>query len=74
MFYQLRYFNPSASDATISSQAGFLVGAKTIAQVSTGIIWGRIADTDWVGRKIVLTIGLLSAGEVLRYISDQKTP
>ena len=64
MFYQLRFFNASASDATISTQSGVLIAAKTAAQVCTGIAWGRIADAAWVGRKLVLVIGLLSAGQL----------
>lgn len=64
MFYQLRFFDQSASDATVSTQAGILTGAKTAAQVCTGIIWGRVADKDWVGRKPVLMLGLLSAGQL----------
>ena len=60
MFYQLKFFNPANTDATISFQAGILVGAKTAAQVCTGMLWGRFADSDWGGRKSVLTIGLVS--------------
>ncbi|OCK78866.1 MFS general substrate transporter [Lepidopterella palustris CBS 459.81] len=60
MFYQLKFFNPSASDASISTQAGILVGAKTAAQVCTGMLWGRLADSDLGGRKAVLFIGLTS--------------
>ncbi|KUJ14606.1 MFS general substrate transporter [Mollisia scopiformis] len=62
MFYQLRYFNPSASESLISTQAGILVGSKTAAQVCTGMLWGRLADSEWGGRKSVLMIGLLSSG------------
>ena len=60
MFYQLKFFDPSASGATISTQAGIIVSAKTAAQVITGMFWGRLADSDWGGRKLVLTVGLLS--------------
>jgi MFS family permease len=60
MFYQLKFFDPNLSDAAISAQAGFLIGAKTAAQVCTGIIWGRVADSENGGRKAVLLIGLLS--------------
>lgn len=59
MFYQLKYFDPSASAAKISTQAGIIVGAKTAAQVCSGVPWGRLADSDWAGRKTVLLIGLL---------------
>jgi MFS family permease len=60
MFYQLKFFDPSASGAAISTQAGIMVSAKTAAQVITGMFWGRLADSDWGGRKLVLTVGLLS--------------
>jgi MFS family permease len=62
MFYQLRFFNPSAPDALISTQAGIIVGSKTAAQVCTGMLWGRLADSEFGGRKTVLMIGLLSSG------------
>ncbi|KAI9820715.1 MAG: hypothetical protein M1827_005085 [Pycnora praestabilis] len=65
MFYQLKFFDPSASDARISTQAGIIVGAKTAAMVCTGIIWGRLADSEWGGRKMVLMIGLLSSGRFI---------
>merc|ERR1712000_653269 len=32
MFYQLKFFDPSLSDAAISAQAGFLISAKTAGQ------------------------------------------
>ncbi|OCL13443.1 MFS general substrate transporter [Glonium stellatum] len=60
MFYQLRFFDPSAPAGTISTQAGIIVSARTAAQVITGMFWGRLADSDWGGRKLVLTVGLLS--------------
>ncbi|ORY18286.1 major facilitator superfamily domain-containing protein [Clohesyomyces aquaticus] len=62
MFYQLKFFDPSASDARISTYAGFLVGARTAAQVFTGMIWGRVADSEVGGRKAVLFVGLVSCG------------
>ena len=61
MFYQLKFFDPSASDSIISSQAGILIGAKTAAQVCTGMLWGRLADSELGGRKMTLMIGLLSS-------------
>ena len=63
MFYQLKFFNPAISDALLSTQAGIIVGAKTAAQVCTGMLWGRLADSEWGGRKTVLIIGLLSSGK-----------
>ena len=65
MFYQLKFFDPTASDATISTQAGFIISAKTAAQVCTGVFWGRLADSDRIGRRTVLLVGLLSSGMLL---------
>lgn len=59
LFYQLRSFDPSLPDSTISAQAGILQGSFTAAQFVTAIWWGRLADTEWMGRKKVLIIGLL---------------
>ena len=59
MFYQLRSFDPGLPDSTISSQAGILQGSFTAAQFITAMVWGRIADSDKVGRKRVLLVGLL---------------
>ena len=59
MFYQLRSFNTSLPDSTISAQAGLLQGSFTAAQFTTAMLWGRMADSEKVGRKRVLLIGLL---------------
>ncbi|EKG11801.1 hypothetical protein MPH_11297 [Macrophomina phaseolina MS6] len=59
MFYQLKSFDPSLPDSTISSQAGILQGAFTATQFITAILWGRVADAEWAGRKKVILIGLL---------------
>lgn len=59
MFYQLRSFDPALPDSTISSQAGVLQGSFTAAQFVTAIFWGRMADSEKMGRKRVLLIGLL---------------
>ncbi|KAI6092014.1 MFS general substrate transporter [Hypoxylon rubiginosum] len=58
MFYQLQWFDPSLSDAVISSQAGILHASFTAAQFFTAMIWGRVADSTWAGRKTVILIGL----------------
>ncbi|KAI1750537.1 major facilitator superfamily domain-containing protein [Xylaria castorea] len=58
VFYQLKSFDDSLSDAQISSQAGLLQGAFTGAQVLTAFLWGKAADASWCGRKNVLIIGL----------------
>ncbi|KAL0261476.1 hypothetical protein SLS55_002906 [Diplodia seriata] len=59
MFYQLKSFDPSLPDSTIASQAGILQGAFTATQFVTAVLWGRIADAEWAGRKKVILIGLL---------------
>ena len=58
MFYQLQSFDPSLPTSTISAQAGMLQGSFTAAQFVTAILWGRMADAEWGGRKRVLLIGL----------------
>lgn len=62
MFYQLKSFNPSLPSSTISAQAGMLQGSFTAAQFVTAIPWGRMADSEWGGRKRVLLIGLAGTG------------
>src|SRR5271163_3055578 len=62
MFYQLKSFSPTADDGEISSQAGVLQGVFTAAQIFTGILWGRVADQPWSGRKRVILIGLMGQG------------
>lgn len=59
MFFMLRSFDPSLSDSSIASQAGFLAGGFTAAQCLTAIVWGNVAGWPSVGRKNVLIIGLL---------------
>ena len=62
MFYQLRSFDPSLPTSSISAQAGMMQGSFTAAQFLTAILWGRLADTERVGRKMVLLIGLAGTG------------
>ncbi|KAJ8112929.1 hypothetical protein ONZ43_g5272 [Nemania bipapillata] len=59
MFYQLRWFDPTLPDAVISAQAGILHASFTAAQFFTAMLWGRVADSKYVGRKKVIMIGLL---------------
>ncbi|KAH7024045.1 major facilitator superfamily domain-containing protein [Ilyonectria destructans] len=61
LYFQLQHFDPSASPATISAQAGIIIGAKTAAHVCTGLIWGRLADWEYCGRKTVIVFGLLAS-------------
>ncbi|CAM1501091.1 Fc.00g102530.m01.CDS01 [Cosmosporella sp. VM-42] len=58
MFYQLKWFSPTLPDSTISAQAGVLHASFTAAQFLTAMIWGRVADSKFAGRKTVLLIGL----------------
>ncbi|EXJ87094.1 hypothetical protein A1O3_04052 [Capronia epimyces CBS 606.96] len=62
MFYQLQSFSPSAPDSQISFEAGVLQGVFTAAQIVTGIVWGRVADSPAVGRKGVLLVSLTGQG------------
>ena len=59
MFHQLQSFDRSAPDSEISFQTGVLQGVFSSAQVFTGVLWGRVADAPWGGRKFVLLIGLI---------------
>lgn len=59
LFYQLKSFDPSLPDSTISRQAGIFQGSFTAAQFLTSVWWGRAADSHWVGRKRVLLVGML---------------
>jgi hypothetical protein len=59
MFYQLKNFDPSLPDSTISAQAGMMQAAFTVTQFVTAIAWGRAADSERIGRKTVLMIGLM---------------
>ncbi|KAF2227577.1 major facilitator superfamily domain-containing protein [Elsinoe ampelina] len=62
MVHQLKSFDPSLPDSTISHQAGVLLGSFTAAQIITSILWGRLADKPAIGRKLVLNIGLVGTG------------
>ncbi|KAK5108424.1 hypothetical protein LTR62_008311 [Meristemomyces frigidus] len=63
IFYQLKTFHvpgtPPPSDATVATQAGILAAAFTGAQMCTAVMWGRLADSEAMGRKRVLLIGIL---------------
>ncbi|KAH8170603.1 major facilitator superfamily protein [Sarocladium implicatum] len=58
LFYQLKWFDESLPDATISVQAGTLTASFTAAQFLTAMLWGRVADSPRAGRKTVILIGL----------------
>ncbi|KAI9691404.1 MAG: hypothetical protein M1820_009676 [Bogoriella megaspora] len=56
LFYQLRWFDPSLPDSTISWQAGIVQASFSAAQFFTAALWGKAADH--IGRKPVVLIGL----------------
>lgn len=64
----MRYLSPEASQADLSTHAGIVVSANTLAKVVTSILWGKLADSR--GRKGVLLVGLISSGEQLPMISS----
>jgi MFS family permease len=59
LFYQLQSFDKTLPDATISYQAGVIQAAFPFAQFLTAMLWGRVADSEYGGRKRVVYIGLL---------------
>lgn len=59
LYYQLQSFDPSLPDSTISYQAGIIQAAFPFAQFLTAILWGQFADSEYGGRKRVISIGLL---------------
>lgn len=61
MFYQLKSFDPNLPEPSIYLQAGLLQASFTAAQFLTAMLWGRFADADRGGRKMVLLIGILGA-------------
>jgi MFS family permease len=58
MFYQLKSFDESLPDPVIATQAGLMASSFTGAQFLTAMMWGRISDASWGGRKTVLLIGI----------------
>lgn len=61
-YYQLKSFGTDLPEETLSWQSGIASGSFSAAQIFTAIIWGRIADAEWGGRKRVLLIGLWGTG------------
>lgn len=59
MVHQLKSFDAALPDSSISHQAGVLQGSFTAAQIVTAVVWGRVADAPWCGRKRVLLVGLV---------------
>lgn len=61
MFFMLQSFDPSLSDAEISTQAGILAGGFTAAQCLTAVWWGKAADSKRIGRKNIVLVGLVGS-------------
>ncbi|KAF2205348.1 MFS general substrate transporter [Delitschia confertaspora ATCC 74209] len=59
LFYQLKSFDPSLPDSTVSFQAGLIQAAFPGMQFLTAMLWGRYADSEYGGRKKVILLGLL---------------
>lgn len=59
IYHQVQSFSPDAPESLISRQTGIVQAAFTGAQFCTAILWGRLADSDRIGRKRVLLCGLL---------------
>ncbi|KAI0975547.1 major facilitator superfamily domain-containing protein [Xylaria arbuscula] len=58
-YYQLKSFNPSATEQILSWQTAVALASFTASQACTAIPWGYVADAKWGGRKNVLLIGLI---------------
>ncbi|KAI0432000.1 major facilitator superfamily domain-containing protein [Xylaria sp. FL1042] len=58
-YYQLKSFNPSATEEVLSWQTGVALASFTASQACTAIPWGYVADAKWGGRRNVLLIGLI---------------
>lgn len=72
MFYQLKWFDPTLPDSVISGQAGMLHASFTAAQFLTAMLWGRVADSAYFGRKTVLMIGLTGASMSPSHVSRRR--
>jgi MFS family permease len=57
--YQLKSFDASQPDSVISAQPGWITAGFTAAQFCTAFAWGRAADSEIFGRKVVILLGLL---------------
>ncbi|KAI4131410.1 MAG: hypothetical protein LQ338_001237 [Usnochroma carphineum] len=58
MFTMIQWFDATLSDGVVASKAGLLAASFEASQAVTGIIWGRLADKPWMGRKKVLLVGI----------------
>ncbi len=56
IYYMVEDFNITDDKTKISVYAGMVTSAFTLAEFSTGVLWGRLSDR--IGRKPVLLTGL----------------
>lgn len=56
IYYMVDDFNITEDPNKISVYAGMVTSAFTLAEFSTGVMWGRLSDK--VGRKPILLMGL----------------
>jgi MFS family permease len=56
IYFMIRDFAITSSDAQISIYAGMVTSAFAFAEFSSGVPWGRLSDR--IGRKPVLLTGL----------------
>lgn len=57
IYYMIKDFNITEDESKISVYAGMVTSAFTLAEFSTGVMWGRLSDK--FGRKPILLMGLL---------------
>ncbi|KXH61036.1 major facilitator superfamily transporter [Colletotrichum salicis] len=56
VYKMVEHFNITEDTSKISVYAGMITSAFTLAEFSTGVVWGRLSDK--IGRKPVLLMGL----------------
>lgn len=57
IYYMIKSFGITSNKSEISVYAGMVTSAFTLAEFSTGVLWGRLSDK--IGRKPVLLTGLV---------------
>lgn len=60
IYYMIESFNITKDATQISVYAGMVTSAFTLAEFSTGVVWGKLSDR--IGRKPVLLTGLAGTG------------
>jgi len=60
IYFMIESFHLTTDDRQIAVYAGMVTSAFTIAEFSTGVLWGKLSDR--IGRKPVLLTGLVGTG------------